>query len=121
HARIERIADRRRGPFGFREGVGGEAIGQAVGLFDHFIEIAEAVITATGPNGSVFMIVASFGTSASTVGCQKKPSLPSRWPPAINRAPRFCASAMKESIASTRRGLAHGPIFESAMRPLPIF
>ena len=55
-----------------RKRVCGQAIGQPVRLLDGGIEVGEGIqISATGPNGSSFMMRALFGTSEMTVGCQK--------------------------------------------------
>src|SRR5436190_2004692 len=82
--------------------------------------VAEKVtMGATGPKGSSVMILESSGTSVTTVGSKKKPWLPERLPPVWTLPPRFLASCTKLSIASSRRGLANGPIVVSLSRPSP--
>ena len=53
---------------------------------------SKGIIGAKGPNGSSCIIFEWSGTSTKTVGSQKKPTLPQRFPPVTNFAPHLTAS-----------------------------
>ena len=67
------------------------------------------------------MMRASSGTSVSTVGSKKLPWLPMRLPPVCDLGALLVRIDDELSMASTRRGLASGPILLVGSRPSPTF
>ena len=122
HPAFDEVADEVGAAAVLGEGEGGEAEGQAVGLARSPLrKCRTGVKTATGPNGSSFMISARRWGRRREASAGRRSRRRRVSPPAMIRAPLALASCTKASIASGRRWLASGPIFTPSSSPLPVF